>query len=145
MLRIAQGPQIKYALIAVLSTSMDIPPVEQQGLRSVDITQVVTPFQMWEELPRRRITTIIVVLTLASSICCGYSVQSLPSDFSCLLARLFEIAVVSPKMSSVFMTMYENTARPSSPYASRVRVVLELRLGYLVRGAVVLKLLNVAL
>jgi hypothetical protein len=37
-------------------------------------------------------------------------VECLPSDFGGLFSGLFEVAVISPEVGSVFATVYEDTA-----------------------------------
>jgi hypothetical protein len=99
----------------------------------------------------------VVILSLAGPICYRRASQSFPRDLSGFFARLLEVSVISPQVRSVFAAVYEDAAGPcrSDSYeymsegvarmlrdverqrTSGVRVVLELRLGYLLRGAVV--------
>jgi hypothetical protein len=74
----------------------------------------------------------------------GVAADGLPGDFCGFFARLLEVAVVAPQVGSVLAAAYEDATGPGCADASGVRVVLELRLGELICGAIVLELLDVA-
>lgn len=103
-----------------------------------------------------RVATAIGILAVGSGTGCGAATDGLPGDFCGFLARLLEEAVVAPQVGSVLGTAYEDATGPgcadscsvmSGPewgchvregaQTSGVRVVLELRLGELICGAVV--------
>jgi hypothetical protein len=108
-----------------------------------------------DNLSRGCIAAIVAVLCWARPACCRSRVQGFPGNFGSFFSRLLEVTVVPPEVGSIFAAMYEDTARPGCSYAyqgmlnnvgrdsagrlltSRVRVVLKLRLSYLIRGAIV--------
>ena len=94
-------------------------------------------------LMRRRVSTTIRILSVCGSVW-ARSADGLPGDFSGFFARLLEVAVVAPQVGSVLAAAYKDATGPGCADASGVRVVLELGLGDLICGAIVLKLLDVA-
>jgi len=105
----------------------------------------ICPGSFEANLSGRSVATIVVVLCLGGCVRSSRSSQGFPCHFSSFFARLLKVAIVSPEMCSVFATVYEDAAGPCCPDASRVGVILELRLRYLLRSAVVLKLLEIGL
>ena len=92
---------------------------------------------------RRRESMTIRILSVSSG---GWArtADGLPGNFGGFFARLLEVAVVAPQVSSVLAAAYEDATGPGCADASGIRVVLELGLGDLICGAVVLELLDVA-
>jgi hypothetical protein len=81
----------------------------------------------------RRVATAVVILPLACTTCrrCSGG-QGFPGDFSSFLARLLQVAVVSPEVCSVFAAVYKDAAGPCCPDACQVE--LEMSPGALAAG-----------
>jgi hypothetical protein len=118
--------------------------VDYEGTQR-DASAVYRPTSRWCDgrgLLRLSVATAIVILLGAGG---GNSGERLPRNLGGLFARLIEETVVPPQSGTVLASLDDDAARPGCPDPSRVGVFLELWLGNLVGGTVVLQLLNVSL
>jgi hypothetical protein len=71
-----------------------------------------------EKLSRGRVGAVVVYLTGRPVRCrAAIAHKGFAGDFGGFFSRLFEVAVVSPEVGSVFAAVYEDTARPGCTYA----------------------------